>query len=73
MATYSRKETITKRVIFYVPSPSPLAEVGKAILAARTECARAKGVDVDKLYDNSVMVESFDDEIHIWYEIEEKR
>lgn len=72
MAIYSRKEKITKRVIFFVPSPCPMVELDKAVSAACLELARIKGVDQSELYDNEVMVQAWDDEIHVYYEIEVK-
>ena len=68
MASYTRKEVVTRRVIFSVPSPSPLDEVGKAIQAARTECAKKKGKDPNSLMGDDIMVRAYDDEVHVYYE-----
>lgn len=72
MATYQTFEITTRRVVFAVPSPSPLAELGKAIQAARLACAKAKGRAVDELYDTDVMVASVDDQVYVYFEVEEK-
>lgn len=72
MADYKRFEHVTKRVVFSVPSGSPYVEVGKAVAAARQECAQARGVEPTKLYDDDIRVKAHDEEIHVFYEIEVK-
>lgn len=70
MADWSRKEQVTRRVIYYLPSPAPNAEVDKAVVAARQEWEEIIGKKCD--WDNIPMIESHDDEIHIWFEVPEK-
>jgi len=70
MADWSRKEKVTRKVIYYVPSPSPWVEVHKAVVAAQQEWEKIHGKQCT--WDNIPMVESHDDEIHIWFEVEEK-
>lgn len=70
MADYERIEIVTKRVIYRVKGPAPLDEVGKAIQAARVECAERKGVEPNKLFGDSLMVAPFDQDIHIYFEHE---
>lgn len=66
MATHSRYEESHRKVIYTVPAPAPLAEVQKAIAAALREVAKKKGEDATRL-DNALMVEPYDDAIHIYY------
>jgi hypothetical protein len=73
MADYDIIEIVTKRTIFRVKGPAPLGEVGKAIQAARMACAQAKGVPVDKLFDDAVMVAAYDQDIHVFFEEEVKQ
>lgn len=66
----TRHEIVTRRVVYSLNSPAPLGEIGKAIQVARLDCAKARSVDVDKLYDDDVMVKSSDEKIQIYYEVE---
>lgn len=70
MADYSRTETLTRRVIYSLPSPTPYAEVDKAVVAARREWEKLHGKECT--WDNIPMVEAYDDQVHIWFEVEEK-
>lgn len=72
VADYSRKEKVTRRVIYYLRSPAPYAEVSKAVVAAQRECEKLTGKGMDSNWDDVPMVESHDDEIHIWFEVEVK-
>jgi hypothetical protein len=72
MADYEKIEITTKRVIYRVKGPTPWAELGKAIQAARQDCAKVRDVPVEKLFDNDVMVQTFDQDIHVYYEVEVK-
>jgi hypothetical protein len=67
-----RKEIITKRVIYSIPTNSALDEVGKAIQDARRECAELKGVAIKDLYDDDVRIASHDEEVHFYFEVEVK-
>jgi hypothetical protein len=66
MATHSRYEENHKKVIYTVPAPAPFAEVQKAIAAALLEVAKKKGEDAAR-FDDALMVEPYDDAIHIYY------
>jgi hypothetical protein len=70
VADYERIEITTRRVIHRVRGPVPLDELGKAIQAARLECAQKKGVEPSKLYGDALMVETFDQDIHIYFDYE---
>lgn len=72
MADYERKEILTKTVIYSIPSPTPYVEVGKAVAVARQECAEARGIDPSKLFDDDIRVRAWDEEIHVFFEVEVK-
>lgn len=61
-----RIERVTRRVIYSIPSPSPLDVLEKEVGFIRAEYKKLHG----ELYDNIPMIESHDEEIHLWYEIE---
>jgi hypothetical protein len=62
-----RIERRTCRVIYAIPSPSPLDVLEKEIGFIRKEYQERFG----ELWDNVPMIESHDDEIHLWYEVKE--
>lgn len=67
MASYTRYEETTPRVVYEVPCYNGYAahaEVLKALHAARTELVEA-GV---KICDNTIKVSPSDESIKIWYE-----
>jgi len=72
MAEYDRMEILTKRVIYRVTGPIPDVELVKAIRAARMECAQIRGVPVEKLMDDAVLVETYDQDIHVFFDHEVK-
>jgi hypothetical protein len=43
MADWSRKETLTRRVIYYLRNPAPHEEVTKAVVAAQQEYEKTTG------------------------------
>lgn len=64
------KETLVRRVIYFLPSPAPYGEVEKAVVVARNRYAEMTGDHT--VWDTVPMVESHDDEIHIYFEVKEK-
>lgn len=66
----SCKETLTRRVIYYLPSPTPYGEVVKAATVARHKYRELTGDE--EVWDNIPMIEAHDDEVHIWFEVPEK-
>jgi hypothetical protein len=61
-------ETLTRRVIWSIPSPAPWDEVEKAVLAARQQYQKLTG----QSWDNVPHISSHDEDIHVWFDIEEK-
>jgi hypothetical protein len=64
MAVYDRREKFSRKVIFSLPSPVVHTELLKAIHVARGEL-EAAGVEI---WDNTIMVEAHDDEVHVYYD-----
>ena len=64
------KETLTRRVIYYLKSPAPYGEVVKAATVARHKYTEITGESAE--WDTIPMIESYDDEVHIWFEVKEK-
>lgn len=60
MAEYSRRVVTTRRIEYFVPSPTNAAEFGKAMSAAWSEAATFGDVA-----DDTITVEGQDDEIVI--------
>jgi hypothetical protein len=63
MAVFSRREEVSRKVIFFVLSPTNFAEFDKAMTAATRELSEKR----KSLFDDSLAVEAHDDEIHISY------
>jgi len=61
------KRTITTRRHEYVlSSPTPFAEVGKAMTWAHRDLVEAKGEAAGE-WDDAVMVEARDDQVVVWW------
>lgn len=76
MATYSRRERITRTVEFPVPAEQPYgacwAEVWKAFNAARQELVVAGRLEKDvSPPDDMIRILPGDDEVIVCYEVEE--
>lgn len=73
MATYSYEATKKVRHSWFVPSADPwgaaIAEFSKALSACE---AKAKLEQIDTRWDNWCHVSAKDDQIEIWFEIEER-
>jgi hypothetical protein len=63
MATYSRFEQQTTKVIFRIPAPAPYVEVQKALAAAMGEIEDA-GLQVS---DDLIRIEPHDDAVDVFY------
>jgi hypothetical protein len=64
------KETLTRRVIYYLKSPAPYEEVMKAVTVARHRYKALTGKEATS--GDIPMIASYDDEVHIWFEVQEK-
>jgi hypothetical protein len=73
MLSVDRFEETTTKVIFSVPSPSPWADIAKALMCAKREYAECYKIPTEDVCDDAVMVESWDDEIRIWFHKEVKK
>ncbi len=78
MATYSRRERITRTVEFPVPAEPPYgacwAEVWKAFNAARQELVAAGLLEKDVMPpDDVIRILAGDDEVIVCYEMEEAK
>lgn len=71
MADWNRKETITRRVIYYLRNPAPHEEVTKAVVAAQQEYEKITGKE--SRWGDVPMIEGHDDELHIWFEVPEEQ
>jgi hypothetical protein len=70
MADWSRKETHTRRVIYYLRNPAPHEEVTKAVVAAQQEYEKITGKEAR--WGDIPMIEGHDEELHIWFEVKEE-
>lgn len=66
-----RKEIVTRKIVWYLPSPAPWGEVCKAVTAARRVWEELHG-ERECTWDNVPMIESCDDEVWIWIEVSEE-
>lgn len=69
MADWQYREVVTRKRIWYLTSPAPYEEVEKAVVRARQEYEKVTGKSAN--WGNIPMISSYDDEVHIWFEIQE--
>lgn len=71
MADWNRKEVTRRRIIYYLTSPTTYEEVEKAVARARQEYEQLTGKSAN--WGNIPMFASYDDEIHIYFDVEEEK
>jgi hypothetical protein len=64
------REIVTKKIVYFLPSPAPFGEVQKAITVSRHKYQELTGKECT--WDNVPMVEAYDNEIWIWFEVPEE-